>query len=63
MADREFERVPFKLFRMPCCGFMCCWVNPRLPHYCPECGARVSLPLGQHVLKSDDYAILEVHLS
>lgn len=35
------ERVQFRLLHMPCCKFMACWVNPRLPNYCPECGERV----------------------
>jgi hypothetical protein len=26
---------------MPCCHILICWVNPRRPNYCPECGARV----------------------
>src|SRR5262245_26836305 len=28
--------VHFRLIQMPCCGQMLCWVNPRLPNYCPE---------------------------
>lgn len=32
------ERVFFRLIKMPCCGHLLCWVNPRLPTYCPECG-------------------------
>lgn len=35
------EKVHFRLFKMPCCQFLACWVNPRLPNYCPECGDRV----------------------
>ena len=26
---------------MPCCHILICWVNPRRPMYCPECGKRV----------------------
>jgi hypothetical protein len=33
--------VRFRLFEMPCCGQALCWVNPRLPNYCPECGTNV----------------------
>jgi hypothetical protein len=36
-----FERVHFRLIRVPCCGQMLCWVNPRLPNFCPECGQKV----------------------
>ena len=57
------ERVPFRLFQMPCCGFLCCWVNPRLPSHCPECGKAVLLELrkGENTLIFDDDAWLRVH--
>jgi hypothetical protein len=32
------EKVPFRLIQMPCCHILICWVNPRRPNYCPECG-------------------------
>ena len=35
---RTTERVFFRLLYMECCGHILCWVNPRLPTYCPECG-------------------------
>lgn len=35
------EYVEFRLFVMPCCGHHLCWVNPRLPSFCCECGAAV----------------------
>lgn len=35
------EHVPFRLIRTPCCGHLLCWVNPRLPTYCPECGTMI----------------------
>lgn len=35
------ERVTFKYLNMHCCGIQLCWVNPRLPMYCPECGKHV----------------------
>jgi hypothetical protein len=34
----EQQRVPFRLLQMECCWVMLCWINPRLPTYCPECG-------------------------
>ena len=30
----------FRLLNMECCHVILCWVNPRLPMYCPECSAR-----------------------
>lgn len=35
------ERVHFRLIQMQCCGQMLCWVNPRFPNHCPECGKQV----------------------
>ena len=35
------EKVPFRLIQTPCCGQMFCWVNPRIPNYCPECGEHI----------------------
>jgi hypothetical protein len=56
------ERVVFRLFRMPCCGHMLCWVNPRLPTYCPECGTLVLSRLrteGVHTMIKDEEAMLK----
>lgn len=58
------ERVPFKLFCMPCCGALICWVNSRYPSFCPECGKHVL-----HKLRTDyscthmqdDEAYLQTH--
>lgn len=49
------EAVPFRLIKMPCCEHQVCWINPRLPSYCPECGASVYRRLkfeGEHILLS-----------
>jgi hypothetical protein len=37
------ERVMghFRYIQTPCCGQLLCWVNPRLPNYCPECGEHI----------------------
>jgi hypothetical protein len=35
---KEMQRVHFRLLNMDCCHVLLCWVNPRLPMYCPECG-------------------------
>jgi hypothetical protein len=39
MASNQW--VQFRLIQMPCCNTLICWVNPRRPMYCPECGVRV----------------------
>jgi hypothetical protein len=56
------EQIPFRLFRMPCCSHLLCWVNPRSPNYCPECGKPVFALLRKNgsgfVLFSDDKAFL-----
>jgi hypothetical protein len=61
---RTTERVPFRLFRMPCCNHHLCWVNPRLPSFCPECGEKCYMKLrtdGSHTLVSDPQAMLKVN--
>lgn len=45
--ERTSQVVKFRLFRMPCCGQLLCWVNPRLPNHCPECGNKVFSKLQQ----------------
>lgn len=53
------EFVKFSLIQMPCCGQLLCWVNPRLPNYCPECGVRVNIfAHREHVIAHDDNAKL-----
>jgi hypothetical protein len=57
------EMIRFKIFFMPCCGHMLCWVNPRMPNYCPECGKST---VGGQLVKtaiqfSDDNARLHYH--
>lgn len=46
------EKVTFRLFVMSCCSMQLCWVNPRLPNYCPECGkgCYVQLKRGVHTM-------------
>jgi hypothetical protein len=38
---KTHERVKFRLIHTPCCGTLLCWVNPRLPNHCPECGVQI----------------------
>ena len=58
------ERVLFRLIAMPCCNHMLCWVNQRLPSFCPECGeacfARLKIDPSR-ILETDDHATLIVH--
>jgi len=58
---KKTERVKFRLIRMPCCGHLLCWVNPRFPTYCPECGTQILTVVREGVLLSDDNAVLEVN--
>jgi hypothetical protein len=57
------EICHFRLIRMPCCSFFACWVNPRLPNYCPECGKFVyaKLKSGEFTHHNDETAELLVH--
>lgn len=57
------EKIQFRLFQMPCCSFLCCWVNPRLPTHCPECGKHVLMQLrtGQYTRIQDDDAWLRIN--
>ena len=64
------EKVPFRLFHTPCCGHLLCWVNPRPPAYCPECGKFIlaAIKSGEHTrmqcdgwlrLENDDVQVAE----
>lgn len=60
------ERIKFRLIWTPCCGHLLCWVNPRLPNFCPECGAGIIAALradGTRTLQTDDNATLEFHVA
>jgi hypothetical protein len=58
MSRQLTERVHFKLIIMPCCGHNLCWVNPRYPTFCPECGKLIFNEVKQEVRISDADAIL-----
>jgi len=51
MSKPSNEQVQFRLIQMPCCNILICWVNPRRPNYCPECGKFIfkSFPSGMWV--------------
>ena len=57
---RTTERVPFKLLIMPCCRHQLCWVNPRYPIYCPECGESIYPRVKGCATIIDNSAILKV---
>lgn len=56
------ERVPFRFIIMECCGHQLCWVNPRLPSFCPECGKRVYPEVKSWVTLSDENATLRINV-
>lgn len=61
MMHTEF--VVFRLLHMPCCGQQVCWINPRWPNYCPECGALIYPKIKQDsnlLLVQDSEAQLKV---
>jgi hypothetical protein len=47
----------FRLIQTPCCEQLLCWVNPRLPNHCPECGKFIYADLKHHKPER----ILETH--
>lgn len=48
---KETQMVPFRLIQCPKCRTLLCWVNPRLPNYCPECGVWVLPEIKSNVLQ------------
>lgn len=58
-VKRSHERVPFRLISCPECRHQFCWINPRLPSYCPECGMKAEWR--ERVMMRDDDAILTTH--
>lgn len=59
--SKTTERVHFRLIRTPCCESLVCWVNPRFPSFCHECGKSVYPEIKGCVLYEDDSAILKVN--
>ena len=54
------ELVRFRLFKMPCCGQLLCWLNPRLPNFCPECGAQIYMKMKHLKPLSEGEKLIEV---
>lgn len=61
--DVSYERVPFRFISCPeeNCRFQMCWVNPRLPNFCPECDRRIIGRIKEQIYMRDDDAILMTH--
>lgn len=57
---KTHERVMFRLIQTPCCKALLCWVNPRLPNNCPECGKFIYPEVRSGVLMLDENAMLTV---
>jgi hypothetical protein len=56
------ELVHFRLIVCPECSVALCWVNPRLPSYCPECGKRIYPAVKSCITIQDDKAWLKVNM-
>ena len=54
------ERIIFRLIITPCCSAVICWVNPRFPNYCPECGTYIYPEVKGCVTIIDENAYLKV---
>lgn len=50
------EIIKFRYIQAPCCKTQLCWVNPRLPNYCPECGTCIASTVKEAVIYTDDTA-------
>lgn len=55
------QQVDFRLIQMPCCGHLLCWVNPRYPSYCPQCGEGCYPQVKGCVTLHDPRASLKLH--
>lgn len=53
------ERVHFRFLITPCCHSQLCYVNPRLPNYCSECGTPIMAEVKSCITAEDDNAILK----
>lgn len=57
------EVVPFRLIQCPVCNTLLCWVNSRLPSYCPEGGHFIFDKVRGGVLVYDPNATLRTTLT
>jgi len=56
---KHTEKVPFRFIAMECCGHPLCWIGPRLPNHCPECGVPVYPAVRSWITFNDQTAILQ----
>ena len=54
------EFIKFHLLKTNCCGALLCWVNPRFPNFCPECGSRCFPEIRSCVIIEDENAVLKI---
>lgn len=59
MARPTTERIHFRLMVCQECSFVMCWVNPRFPNYCPECGKFIYSTIRGGVVLTDENATLK----
>jgi hypothetical protein len=59
-SEASYQRVRFRLYQMLCCGQMLCWLNPRHPNYCPECGTYVFPDIKGWSNFTDEEALLQL---
>ena len=57
------ERIVFRLFNLSCCGHFLCWVNPRFPSFCPNCGKHIYPDVKGDVVITDENAHIKFHAS
>lgn len=60
---RSTEVVPFRLIHTECCGTLLCWVNPRLPSFCPECGKPCYPDVRGWIVSEDQRGILKLRIT
>lgn len=56
------ERIHFRLINTECCNTLLCWVNPRLPNYCPECGKHIYPTVKGWITTEDLNGILKLNI-
>lgn len=58
----SIQQVEFRLYNMECCGHLLCWVNPRHPSFCPQCGKHVYPQIKGWFTETDKNATLKLSL-
>ena len=55
---KAITRAHFRILETECCHTILCWVNPRLPNYCPDCGTRCYPAVRSWIAFSDEQAYI-----